>query len=78
MGHQGETRARIRDSDFSHVQRPLTLTVSADAASTHGLTPVNQSLLTAAGRNNSIATVALLYLGCAMHRLPLKIYVLQR
>jgi len=51
MGRQGETRARIRDSDVSHVQRPLTLTESAAAVSTHGLNPVTQSLVTAAGRN---------------------------
>jgi len=51
MGHQGETRARISDSDVSHVQRPLTLTVPAGAASTHGLTPATLHLVTAAGRN---------------------------
>jgi len=45
-GPQGETRAPIRDSDVSHVQPPLTLTVSAGAASTHGLTPATQSLVT--------------------------------
>jgi len=53
-GSQGETRALIRDLDVSHVQRPLTLTVSAGAVSTHGLTPATQSLVTAAGRNTTI------------------------
>jgi len=50
-GHQGETRALIPDLDVSHVQRPLTLSASAGAASTHGLTPATQPLVTAAGRN---------------------------
>jgi len=50
-GYQGEIRAQVRDLDVSHVQRLLTLTVSAGAASTHGLTPATQSLVTAAGRN---------------------------
>jgi len=51
LGHQGETRARIRDSDVSHVQRPPTLTVSAGAVSTHGLTTVTHHSVTAPGRN---------------------------
>jgi len=42
-GHQGETRALIRDLDVSHVHRPLTLTASAGVASTHGLTTVRSN-----------------------------------
>jgi len=53
-GHPGETPALVRDLDVFHVQRPLTLTASAGPASTHGLTPATQSLVTAAGRNNTL------------------------
>jgi len=35
-----ESRGQVRDMDVSHVQRPLTHSVSAGVASTHGLTPV--------------------------------------
>jgi len=47
----GETLAQLRDTDVSHVQRPLTLSVSAGVASTHGLTPATLESVTAAGRN---------------------------
>jgi len=47
----GEPRAQVRDLDVSHVQRPLTLSVSAGVASTHGLTPATLETVTAAGRN---------------------------
>jgi len=50
--HLGETRVQVPDSDVSHVQRPLTLNVSAGVASTHGLTTVALESVTAAGRNN--------------------------
>jgi len=56
-GHQGEIRAQVRDLDVYHVQRPPTLTVSAGAASTHGLAPATQSLVTAAGRNNMLCHI---------------------
>jgi len=64
-GHQGETRALIRDLDVSHVQRPLTLNVSAGAASTHVLTPATQSLVTAAGRNNIIVSLKIDIILCS-------------
>jgi len=51
LGDIKERLALIRDLDVSHVQRPLTLCASAEAPSTHGLTPATQSLVTAAGRN---------------------------
>jgi len=47
----GEPRAQVRDLDVSHVQRPLTLNVSAGVASTHDLTPATTDTVTAAGRN---------------------------
>jgi len=47
----GEPRAQVRDMDVSHVQRPLTLSVSAGVASTHGLTPATLEPVTAAGHN---------------------------
>jgi len=54
IGYIGETRGQVRDMDVSHVQRPLTLSVSAGVASTHGLTPVAyESAAAAAGRNIS-------------------------
>jgi len=46
------SRAQVRDMDVSHVQRPLTLSVSAGVASTHGLTPVAYESAAAAGHNN--------------------------
>jgi len=52
VGSSGETHALVRDSDVSHVQCPLTQTVSAGVASTHGLTPATYASVTAAGRNN--------------------------
>jgi len=52
-GYLGETHAQVRDLDVSCVQRPVTLYVSPGAASTHGLTPVTQDPVTAAGRNNN-------------------------
>jgi len=51
VGSLGETRALVRDSDVSHVQRLLTQTVSAGVASIHGLTPATYESVTAAGRN---------------------------
>jgi len=53
IGYIRETRGQVRDMDVSHVQRPLTHSVSAGVASTHGLTPVAYE--SAAGRNNYIA-----------------------
>jgi len=47
----GEARTMFRDSDVSHVQRPLPHYVSTGVASTHGLTTVNQESVTAADRN---------------------------
>jgi len=49
--HSGEPRDQFRDLDVSHVQRPLTLNVSAGVASTHGLIPATLETVTAAGRN---------------------------
>jgi len=49
-----ESRAQVRDMDVSHVQRPLTLSVSAGVASTHGLTLVAYESAAAAGRNRLI------------------------
>jgi len=46
-----EPRAQFRDLDASHVQRPLALSASAGAASTHGLTTVTLETVTAPGRN---------------------------
>jgi len=46
-----EPRAQFRDSDVSHVQCPLTLSVSAGAASTHGLTTATLETVTTADRN---------------------------
>jgi len=51
VGYIGETCAQVRDMDVSHVQRTLTLSVSAGVASTHGLSPVAYELVAAAGRN---------------------------
>jgi len=49
----GEPRAQFRDLDVSHVQRPLTLNVSAGVASTHGLTMTTLETVTAASRNHT-------------------------
>jgi len=49
----GGARTMFRDSDASHVQRLLPQHVSTGVASTHGLTTVNQELVTAANRNTS-------------------------
>jgi len=46
-----ERRAQFLDLDASHVQRPLTLNVSAGVAPTHGLTTATLDPVTAAGRN---------------------------
>jgi len=51
----GEARTMFRDSDVSHVQRPLPPCVSTGVASTHGLTTVNQESVTAANRNRYAA-----------------------
>jgi len=45
IGYIGETRAQVCDTDVSHVQRPLALSVSTGIASTHGLTPVSYDKL---------------------------------
>jgi len=49
-----EPRAQFRDLDDSHVQRPLTLSVSAGVASTHGLTTATLETVTAADSNSSL------------------------
>jgi len=48
-----EPRVQFRDLDVSHIQRPLTVSVSAGIASTHGLTMATLETVTAAGRNNN-------------------------
>jgi len=52
LGNIGEICAQVRDTDVSHVQRPLALNVSTGVSSTHGLTPATLESVTAAGRNN--------------------------
>jgi len=52
IDHVGDTRVQFHDMDVSHVQRPLTLSVSAGVASTHGLTLATLETVTAAGRNS--------------------------
>jgi len=59
-----EPRAQVPDMDVSHVQRPLTLSVSAGVASTHGLTPATLETVTAAGRNNTSVNRAMLCKMC--------------
>jgi len=53
--HLRESRAQFRDSDVSRVQRPLTQSVSAGAASTHGLTTGTLETVTTADRNIVVA-----------------------
>jgi len=53
IGYIGKTRGQVRDMDVSHVQRPLTLNVSAGVASTHSLSRVAYESAAAAGRNTS-------------------------
>jgi len=57
----GDPCAQVRDLDLSHVQRPLTLNVSAGVASTHGLTPATIDTVTAARRNIIFAVNLVLY-----------------
>jgi len=47
-----EPRAQFRDSEVSHVQRPLALSVSAGIASTHGLTTATLESVPAGDRNS--------------------------
>jgi len=49
--YSSEARTMFRDSDTSHVDRPLPHYVSTGVASTHGHTTVNQESVTAANRN---------------------------
>jgi len=49
-----EPRTQARELDVSHVQRPLTLSVSAGVASTHGLTPA--TLETVSTASNDVNT----------------------
>jgi len=50
LDYPGEARAPVRDTDVSHVQRPLTHHMLAGVASTHGLTLSTHESVTVAGR----------------------------
>jgi len=55
LGEFKGTRALVRDTDVSHVQRLFTLNVSAGVASTHDVTPATHESVAAVGRNTNTA-----------------------
>jgi len=52
--YSDETRVQVRNSDVPNVQRPLTLSVPAGVASTHGLTAMALETATVAGPNITV------------------------